>query len=121
MSEALIGTSELADILWIFSHFAPKPKRPNDTVDKRYLTLAQNPHFYDGLPLFPTVSVDTFKTQPTEHYQGTIYVLTNNERRVFLALDNKRRTFDNVWKTNNTLIFKGSCPAIIFFPRLTSS
>jgi hypothetical protein len=114
VSEALIGTSKLPDILWIFSHFAPKPKKPKDPRDKRYLTLAQN--FYDGLPIFPTAFVDTFKTQPTEHYQGTIYVLTNNERRVFLELGEKRRTFDNVWKTNDTLIFKGSCPAIVFFP-----
>ena len=113
MSEALIGTSELPDILWIFSHFAPKPKRPNDPKDKRYLTLAQNPHFYNGLPVFPTAFVDT---QPTEDYQDTIYVLTNNERRVFLELGERRRTFDNVWKANNTLIFKGSYLSIIFFP-----
>ena len=56
-----------------------------------------------------------YRTQPTEDYQGTIYVLTNNERRVFLELGKKRRTFDNVWKTNDTLIFKGSRSAIIFF------
>ena len=115
MSEALIGTSELPDILWIFSHFAPKPKKPKDSRDKRYLTLAQNPHFYDGHPRFPTAFVDTFRIQPTENYQGTIYVLTNNERRVFLELGEKRRTFDNVWKTNDTLIFKGSYLAIILF------
>ena len=117
VSEALIGTSELPDILWIFSHFAPKPKKPRD---KKYLTLAQNPHFYDGHPRFPTAFVDTFKTQPTEDYKGTIYVLTNTERRVFLELDEKRRTFDNVWKANNTLIFKGSYPTTIFFPIMTS-
>ncbi|KAI0271780.1 hypothetical protein BGY98DRAFT_1006266 [Russula aff. rugulosa BPL654] len=81
-------------------------QKPKDPRDKKYLTLAQNPHFYDGLPIFPTASVDTFKTQPTEDYQGTIYVLTNNERRVFLELGKKRRTFDNVWKMNDTLIFK---------------
>lgn len=113
VSEPLIGTSRSPDILWIFSHYAPK--KPKDTRDKRYLTLAQNPHFYDGLPLSPTAFVET---QPTERYQGTLCVLTNNERRVFLELGKKRRTFDNAWKTNagNTLIFKGSCPAIIFSP-----
>ena len=115
LSEALIGTSVLPDILWIFSHFAPKPKKRKEPRDKRYLTLAQNPHFYDGLPIFPTASVDTFRTQPTENYRGVIYVLTNNEHRVFLELGEKRRTFDNVWKMNDTLIFKGSCPVIIFF------
>jgi hypothetical protein len=119
VSEALIGTSELPDILWIFSHFTPKPKKPKDPRDKRYLTLAQNPHFYDDLPIFPTSFVDTFKTRPTEEYQGAIHVLTNNERRVFLDLGKKRRTFDNVWKANNILIFKGSyptVPTITFFP-----
>jgi len=104
VEQALIGTSDLPDILWIFSHFAPK--KPKDLRDKRYLTLAQNPHFYDGLPIFPTKSVDTFKTQPTEDYQGKIYILTNNERRIFLDLGEKRRVFDNVWKMNDTLIFK---------------
>jgi hypothetical protein len=79
VSEALIGTLELPDILWIFSHFAPKPKKPKDPRDKRYLTLAQNPHFYDDLPIFPTSFVDMFKTRPTEEYQGAIHVLTNNE------------------------------------------
>jgi len=100
----LIGTSKLSDILWIFSHYAPK--KPEDPRDKKYLTLVRNPHFYDGHPIFPTAFVDTFKTQPTEKYQGTIYVLTNNERRVFLDLGEKRRTFDNVWKINDILIFK---------------
>ena len=111
VSEPLVGTSKLPDILWIFSHYAPK--KPNAPRDERYLTLAQNPHFYDGLPIFPTAFVET---QPTERYQGTIGVLTNNERRVFLELGKKRRIFDNVWKMNNTLIFKGSCPATVFFP-----
>ena len=112
MSEALVDASELPDILWVFSHFAPK--KPNDPRDKRYLTLLQNPHFYDGIPIFPTTFADMFKTRPTEDYQGTIYVLTNNERRVYLDLGKKRRIFDNIWKMNDTLIFKGSCPAIIF-------
>jgi len=100
----LIGTPNLSDILWIFSHYAPK--KPEDSRDKRYLTLAQNPHFYDGHPIFPTAFGDTFKTQPTEKYQDPIYVLTNNERRVFLDLGKKRRIFDNVWRINDTLIFK---------------
>ncbi len=116
VSEPLIGTSEskLSDILWFFSHYAPK--KPRDPRNKKYLTLARNPHFYDGPPKFPTTFVDTFETQPTRDYPDTIYVLTNNERRVFLELGKKRRTFDNVWRKNDTLIFKGSCPAVIFFP-----
>ena|SRR6266403_2639887 len=80
VSEALIHTSELSDILWVFGHFAPK--RPNDPRDEKYVTLAQNPHFYDGFPTLSTASMDSFKTKPTEDYRGTIYVLTNDERRV---------------------------------------
>lgn len=113
MSEVLTGTSKEPDILWIFSHFAPKPEKPNDPKDEGYLTLAQNPHFYDKLP---AACVDKFETRPAKGYQGTIRDLTNNQRRVFLDSDVKRRTFDNVWKTNNTLIFRGSCPAVISFP-----
>ena len=112
--------SKAADILWVFSHYAPVPKKPKDPEAKRYLTLAQNPHFYDGPLEFPTALVDKFQTQPTRDYQGTICVLTNNERRVFLELGERRRTFDNVWKTNDTLIFKGSCPAFIFLLYLTT-
>jgi hypothetical protein len=96
--EALISTSELpvADILWNFSHYK----------DKKRLTLAQNPQFYEGT--FPTTYGPAFITRPTEKYWDTIYVLTNNERRVFLELGKNRRTFDNVWRTNDILIFKGS-------------
>ncbi len=54
--------------------------------------------------------------RPTDDYQGTIYILTSNERRVFLDFGDERWTFDNVWETSNTLIFKGPCPAVIFFP-----
>ncbi|KAI0280697.1 hypothetical protein BGY98DRAFT_303426 [Russula aff. rugulosa BPL654] len=41
----LICTSEskLSDILWVFSHYVPPPKKPKDPEGKRYLTLAQNP------------------------------------------------------------------------------
>jgi hypothetical protein len=106
MSEALISTLGPPVILWYFIHFR----------DARRLTLAQNPHFYESLPNSPTSYGPTFNTQPTEDYRGTVYILTNNERRVYLELGQKRRTFDNVWRTNNTLIFKGSCPTFLFLP-----
>lgn len=104
VKQALISTSTLPDILWIFSHFAPE--KPKDPRNKKFLTLAQNPHFYGGLSISSTTLLNTFKTQPTEDYQGTIHVLTNNVRRVFLELGERRRAFDNVWKMNDTLIFK---------------
>jgi hypothetical protein len=44
------------------------------------------------------------------NYRGTIYVLINNKRRVFLELGEKRRAFDNVWKTNNNSHFQRLLP-----------
>ena len=114
VSGVLLDTSKVPDILWIFSHYAPEPRKPE--VSKRYLTLAKNPHFYDGPPKFPTSFMDTHKTPPTNDYQGTIYVLTNNECRVFLDSGDERWTFDNVWKTSNTVIFKGSCSTVTICP-----
>ncbi len=74
----------------------------------------QNPHFYVDLPKSPTRYGDSFSSQPTEIYKGTIYVLTNNldlkfgdSRRVFFEFGGKPRAFDNFWDTNKTLIFKG--------------
>lgn len=105
-SEALTSTSELPDILWFFSHYKNESR----------LTLAQNPQFYEGPPAFPTTYGPASNTRPTEEYKDTIYVLTNNERRVFLDLGKDRRVFDNIWRTdNNTLIFKGWCSAFLFF------
>ena len=95
--EVLISTPglQVQDILWNFSHYK----------DEKRLTLAQNPQFYEDT--FPTTYGPAFNTRPTENCRDTIYVLTNNERRVFLELGKNKRTFDNVWRTNNILIFKG--------------
>jgi hypothetical protein len=108
LSEALVSTLGLPVILWYFSHFKDE--------DERRVTLAQNPHFYEHPPKFPTTD-EPLNTPSTVDFQGTIYVLTNNERWVFLELGQNRRTFDNVWRTDNdTLVFKGSCPALLFLP-----
>jgi len=97
------GLVALAEILWNFSHFE----------DEKCLRLAQNPHFYRDLPDSPTAYGGTFSMQPTEIYEGTIYVLTNNlvpksgdSRRVFFEFGGQKRAFDNFWDMNNTLIFK---------------
>jgi hypothetical protein len=90
----------LPEILWNFSHFN----------DNRRLGLAQNPHFYEALPTSPGAYGGGFRSQPTERYQGTIYVITNTPRRVFLEFDGKLRAFDHVSVVNNTLIFRGWCP-----------
>ena len=103
-----MSTSEVPDlvpdILWNFSHF---------DGEKR-LTLAQNPHFYKNLPTNPTTYWAEFKIRPTDDYRDTVFVLTNNERRVFLEVGEKLRTFDNVWKTSDALILKGLCPVFLF-------
>jgi len=97
------GTAVLPEILWNFSHFE----------DEKCIRLAQNPHFYIDLPKSPTAYGEAFRSQPTEIYKGTIYVLTNNlvpesgdSRRVFFEFGGKTRAFDNFWDANNTLIFK---------------
>ena len=106
LSEALSRTSNLHEILWNFSHY----KEP----DKR-LTPAQNPHFYRNLPLSPSSYGGRFKSQPTELYEETIYVLTDSPRRVFFEFGEKRRAFANVLATNDVLIFKGSCLVFLYF------
>lgn len=97
--------SQLCYILWFFSHY--------DDAEKR-LTLAKNPQFYGGD--HPKTYGRDSEIQPTENYKDTIYVLTNNERRVFLELGKNLQIFDNVWKRNNALIFKGLCPSFLFCP-----
>ena len=111
-----MGASVLAEILWNFSHFE----------DDKRLRLAQNPHFYVGLPRSPTAYGGTFSSQPTDIYEGRIYVLTNNSvpisgdsRRVFFEFDGEKRAFDNFWDTNNTLIFKGWDLMSLLLPSLT--
>ena len=111
-----MGASVLAEILWNFSHFE----------DDKRLRLAQNPHFYVGLPRSPTAYGGTFSSQPTDIYEGRIYVLTNNSvpisgdsRRVFFEFDGEKRAFDNFWDTNNTLIFRGWDLMSLLLPSLT--
>jgi hypothetical protein len=85
------------EILWNFSHFEGEKR----------LTLAQNPHFYEDLPTSPGAYGGRFSSRPTERYEGTIYVLTNNSGRVFLEFGSRPRAFDNTWTTNDTLVFRG--------------
>jgi hypothetical protein len=68
MSEALIQTSGLPDILWNFSHFD----------GERRLTLAEKPRFYEHIP-----TPHAFDTLQTEDFAGTLYVLTNIGRQGF--------------------------------------
>jgi hypothetical protein len=53
-----------------------------------------------------------------EPYPDTMYILTNNERRVYLEFEEMQRTFDHVWRTNDALSFKGLCPPSLPFSGL---
>ena len=99
--EELNNDSKLREILWNFSRFDPE----------RRLILSQNPHFYNHLPTSPNANWSEFDSNSTEENWHTnhtqpIYVLTNTPGRVFLELGPNPRAFDNVWNTNETLIFK---------------
>lgn len=106
---ALSDSSDLPEILWYFSHFP----------DEKRLSLAQNPQFYGILPTSPAAYVGGFSSSPTEFYQGTINVLTNSSRRIFLECDPYPRIFDNVWAINGILIFRGLCVVFPFSHSLT--
>ena len=95
------------EILWNFSHYK----------GAEHLSLAQNPRFYVGLPTSPDGYHATFSCQPTERYEGTIYVLTNNSHHIFFEFGSLR-AFDNVWNTNDVLIFRGECPVSLSLSQL---
>jgi len=99
--EELNNDSKLQEILWNFIRLKPTER----------LTLSQNPHFYNNLPTPPNANWGEFDSKATEENWHTnhtqpIYVLTNTPCRVFLELGRNPRAFDNVWNTNQTLIFK---------------
>jgi len=96
------GNPVVPEILWNFSHFEGEKR----------LTLAQNPHFYEDLPTSPGAYGGRFSSRPTERYEGTIYVLTNNSGRVFLEFGSRPRAFDNTWTTNDALVFRDVCGRI---------
>jgi len=103
------GSSVLAEILWNFGHFD----------DKDRITLAQNPHFYRGLPTSWSGYGVGFESQPTTHYHDKVYVVINNSHRVLLQCIERPRVLDNIWVTNGILIVRGSC--IPFFLSLTDT
>ncbi len=97
----LIPSFELADIHWNFILVY-------GDNDDRGLSVTQNPHFYLGLP---TLVDGVYQGEPVaeliQPHPETIYIYTNNERRIYLEFGEMRRTFDHVWRTNDALSFKG--------------
>jgi len=94
--QVLPPKTNIAEILWNFSHYE----------DDERLDLVRNPHFYSELPQDPAGYVNNFRSQPTDSYVGKVYVLTNDSHRVFFKLGEELRAFDNVWDTNEILVFK---------------
>jgi hypothetical protein len=87
--------------------------------EKKRLSLKQNPHFYGVLPADYTSISRTYPIKNFDHHKK-ISVLTDNlglTGRVFLETRYRTRAFGNVWISNDTIIFKGSC-FLYFFLRL---
>ncbi len=99
VAELFISTWNLSAILWIFSLYE----------DNKRLNLVQNPHFYGSLPAHATpVYEGKSMAELTKPYPDTIYILTNNEHRIFLDLGKRQWIFDNIWNTGGILLFRGS-------------
>jgi hypothetical protein len=96
----------IPEILWNFSRHEGESR----------LTLAQNPHFYVDLPRSKSLP-SKFKDRahyPITPSDGTVYVLTNSLKRVFIHNAGKWRAFDNVFDVDKTFLLKGLYVAIFF-------
>ena len=77
----------------------------------KFLTLKDNPHFYAELPTLLKAHGDNLKIDPTEDFSHTdkFYVLTDKQELVHIMTGNKiLHSFGNLWRSENTIIFKGS-------------
>ena len=75
------------------------------------MTLKENPHFYANLPTLLKAHGDNVKVDPTEDFQQAdkFYVLTDRQEPVHIMSGNKiLHSFGNMWRYENTIIFKGS-------------
>jgi hypothetical protein len=98
----------LADILWNFRLV----HGDDDDDTGRLLSVVKNPHFYPDLPRYQGSSVEELPRRLLKKF----YILPNNGRRVYLEFEQRRWTFDHVWRTNGALSFKGLCPFFLFLP-----
>lgn len=111
LSEALSSRTDIRDpseVLWNFSHFKGEER----------LTLAQNPHFYENLPVLPDDYGGEFKRECIkikDSLPDRISVLPNSSRRVYFNFTGNQRVF-NVWKTERALVFKGSSFLLLLLP-----
>src|ERR1700761_4765146 len=98
VSEPLSDSCQLPEIIWYFCH-------SEGLEPEGRLLLAETPHFYANLPITPAGYLDSYSMPTVASYQGVIYVLKKNTRRVFLDCP-RPRIFDSVWDINGILIFK---------------
>ena len=92
----------LQEILTNFCRFKDKKKR---------LTLKENLHFYAELPTLLKAHGNSVKIDPTEDFRhaNKFYVLTDKQELVHIVTGNKiLHSFGNMWRSQNTIIFKGS-------------
>ena len=86
----------------------------------KVLTLKDNPHFYAELPALLKAHGDNLKIDPTENFRHAVrfYVLTDKQEVVHIMIGNKiLHSFGNLWRSENTIIFKGSGAFLRVFPR----
>ena len=79
--------------------------------DFKLLTLKDNPHFYAELPTLLKSHGDSLKIDPTEDFRhgDKFYVLTDKQEVVHIMTGKKiLHSFGNLWRSENTIIFKGS-------------
>ena len=101
LPEALGDSPTLQEILWNFCRSGDKKSR---------LTLKGNPHFYVELPTLLKSQGVSVKVDPTEDFQlaDKFYVLTDRQELVHIMTGNKiLHSFSNLWRSENTIIFKG--------------
>ena len=78
---------------------------------KEYLALTENPQFYAELPTLPKEHGDSIKIDPTNDFRhaNKFYVLTDKQELIHIMSGNKiLHSFGNLWRFENTIIFKGS-------------
>lgn len=100
----LVRHTSVSEVLWIFSRLED---------EKKCLALERNPYFHERLPSLPEAYGDEFRMDAIMTFQHErISVLIDNPDnvgRVFLESATTKWAFGNVWVTNDTVIFKGSC------------
>ena len=114
MPEVLGKNPSLQEILWNFCCIEDKKKR---------LTLEENPHFYAELPALLEAHADSVKINPTEDFRHAdkFYVLTDKEL-IHIMTDYKiLHSFGNLWRSENTIILKGSGVFFFGFPLFLTS